>query len=159
MAPSARPWYQTHAGKGLDFSQSSLAGDDRERYFANSRCAWACALRIRFRRAGRPEPRLAVHDRADDARPKAAPKLIRGLYDAYRGSDLFAARAAQEDLAALRQATKPGGAPTLKAALRLMGRDCGAPRPPLLPLDDAAAKALADELGRIPALAAEPRGW
>ena len=87
-----------------------------------------------------------------------APQLIRTLFDACRAGKLFDARAAQEDVAALRQATKPGGAPILKAALRLMGRDCGEPRPPLMRLDDAAAKILAAALA-TPALAAEPRGW
>jgi len=88
-----------------------------------------------------------------------APQLIRGLYDACRAGDLFAARAAQEEVAALRHALKPGGAPVLKAALRIMQRDCGEPRPPLLPLDAAAAKALGDALAAMPAFAAEPRGW
>src|SRR5262245_30496186 len=88
-----------------------------------------------------------------------APQLIRTLFDACRGGKLFEARAAQEDVAALRQATKPGGAPILKAALRLTGRDCGDPRPPLLPLDAAAATSLAERLAAIPPLAAEPRGW
>jgi 4-hydroxy-tetrahydrodipicolinate synthase len=88
-----------------------------------------------------------------------APRLIRNLYESCRAGKLFEARVAQEDVANLRQATKPGGAPTLKAALRLMGRDCGEPRPPLLPLDEAAAKALASALGAIAALATEPRGW
>jgi 4-hydroxy-tetrahydrodipicolinate synthase len=88
-----------------------------------------------------------------------APKLIRNLFDACRAEKLFEARAAQEDVAALRQAMKPGGAPTLKAALRLMGRDCGDPRPPLLALDVAATNALSDTLRAMPALAAEPRGW
>ncbi len=88
-----------------------------------------------------------------------APQLIRSLFEACRAEKLFEARAAQEDAAAVRQAAKPGGASVLKAALRLMGRDCGAPRPPLLPLDDAAAKSLGDALGRIPALKDEPRGW
>jgi 4-hydroxy-tetrahydrodipicolinate synthase len=86
-----------------------------------------------------------------------APTLIRRLYDACRAGNLFEARAAQEEVAALRQATKPGGAPHLKAALRAMGRDCGDPRPPLLGLDAAAAKALTNALGRM--LGAEPRGW
>jgi 4-hydroxy-tetrahydrodipicolinate synthase len=86
-----------------------------------------------------------------------APRLIRRLYDTCRAEKLFEARAAQEEVASLRQATKPGGAPHLKAALRTMGRDCGDPRPPLLGLEPAAAQALADALGRI--LAAEPRGW
>jgi hypothetical protein len=40
-----------------------------------------------------------------------------------------------------------------------MGRDCGEPRPPLLALDEAAGKHLADALAALPALAAEPRGW
>jgi 4-hydroxy-tetrahydrodipicolinate synthase len=88
-----------------------------------------------------------------------APRLIRNLYESCRAGKLFEARVAQEDVANLRQATKPGGAPPLKAALRLMGRDCGEPRPPLLPLDEAAAKALASALGAIAALATEPRGW
>ena len=86
-----------------------------------------------------------------------APRLIRGLFDAVRAGNLFEARATQEQLAALRQAMKPGGAPQLKAAMRIMSRDCGDPRPPLLPLDAPAAKALVDALAGI--LAAEPRGW
>jgi dihydrodipicolinate synthase/N-acetylneuraminate lyase len=88
-----------------------------------------------------------------------APKLIRSLYDACRGGDLFAARAAQEQVATLRQAMKPGGAPVLKAALRTMGRDCGEPRPPLLALDTAGATRLSEALAAMPALGAEPRGW
>jgi 4-hydroxy-tetrahydrodipicolinate synthase len=88
-----------------------------------------------------------------------APGIIGKLFESCRAGKLFEARAAQEDVAALRQAMKPGGAAQLKAAMRAMGRDCGNPRQPLLPLDDAAAKALADALSRIPALAAEPRGW
>ncbi len=88
-----------------------------------------------------------------------APKLIGRLYAACRAEKLFEARAAQEEVAALRQTMKPGGAPHLKAALRHVGRDCGDPRPPLLALDDAAAKALADALDRIAALRGEPRGW
>src|SRR5262249_845192 len=87
-----------------------------------------------------------------------APELIGRLYDSCRTGNLFEARAAQEQVAALRQAMKPADAPTLKAALRHMGRDCGDPRPPLLPLDAAATQALADRLAAIPALAAEPRG-
>ena len=86
-----------------------------------------------------------------------APKLIRSLFEACRAGKLVAARTAQEQLAALRQAMKPGGAPQLKAAMRIMSRDCGDPRPPLLPLDAPAAKALVDALAGI--LAAEPRGW
>ena len=88
-----------------------------------------------------------------------APKGIRALFEACRAGKLNEARAAQEQIAALRQAMKPGGAAELKAALRIMGRDCGDPRPPLLPFDPAAAKAMADALGHLPALSAEPPGW
>ncbi|HEY1544635.1 MAG TPA: dihydrodipicolinate synthase family protein [Xanthobacteraceae bacterium] len=88
-----------------------------------------------------------------------APRLVSGLYEAARSGDLFAARAAQEQIAALRQATKPGGAAVLKAGLRIMGRDCGEPRPPLTPLDAGGARQLADALAAMPSLAAEPRGW
>jgi 4-hydroxy-tetrahydrodipicolinate synthase len=86
-----------------------------------------------------------------------APQLVRALYDSCRAGKLVEARAAQEAIAFARHAMKPGGAPQLKAALRATGRDCGDPRPPLLALDAAAAKALTDALAGI--LAAEPRGW
>jgi 4-hydroxy-tetrahydrodipicolinate synthase len=88
-----------------------------------------------------------------------APTRIRAFYDTCRAGKLFEARAAQEDLASLRQAMKPGGAAHLKAAMRLMGRDCGDPRPPLSALDATAGKALADALAGMTALRAEPRGW
>ena len=84
---------------------------------------------------------------------------MRRLYDLCRAQKLFEARAAQEDAAALRHILKPGGVAALKAAARIMGRDCGIPRPPLLPLDAAAAKKLAMQLEALPALADEPRGW
>jgi hypothetical protein len=41
--------------------------------------------------------------------------------------------------------------------LRAIGRDCGDPRAPLLALDAAGQRALADALAGM--LAAEPRGW
>jgi 4-hydroxy-tetrahydrodipicolinate synthase len=88
-----------------------------------------------------------------------APKLVRSLYDACRGGDLFVGRATQEQVAAIRQALKPVGAPALKAALRAMGRDCGDPRPPLLTRDAVATKSIGETLVAMPALAAEPRGW
>jgi 4-hydroxy-tetrahydrodipicolinate synthase len=86
-----------------------------------------------------------------------APKLVRQLYDLCRADKLFEARPAQEDVAALRQLLKPGGIASLKAAMRLVGRDCGNPRPPLLPLDGAVGKTLAPQLSTR--LRAEPRGW
>jgi 4-hydroxy-tetrahydrodipicolinate synthase len=88
-----------------------------------------------------------------------APKLMRRMFDLCRNEKLFEARAAQEEAAALRQIVKPGGVAALKAAVRTMGRDCGNPRPPLLPLDGAAAKKLVADIEALPALADEPRGW
>lgn len=88
-----------------------------------------------------------------------APRLVRQLYDGCRAQKLFEARPAQEQIAALQQLVKPGGVASLKAALRAFGRDCGEPRPPLSPLDQAAGDALAAALAAMPALKAEPRGW
>lgn len=88
-----------------------------------------------------------------------APKLVLRLFDDCRAEKFSDARALQEDAAALRQILKPGGVAALKAAARIMGRDCGNPRPPLLPLDAAAEKKLAAQLEALSALAAEPRGW
>jgi 4-hydroxy-tetrahydrodipicolinate synthase len=88
-----------------------------------------------------------------------APKLIRKLYDLCRDQKLFQARAAQEDVGALRQLLKKGDVARLKSALRIMGRDCGVPRPPLMPLEADPAAGLVAELDGIGVLAAEPRGW
>jgi 4-hydroxy-tetrahydrodipicolinate synthase len=84
-----------------------------------------------------------------------APKLIRKLYDSCRKDDLVEARSTQEAVAALRQRLKSSG--NLKAALRLMGRDCGMPRPPLQAPDAEATRALAAALE--PMLRDEPRGF
>jgi len=88
-----------------------------------------------------------------------APTLIHRLFDLCRAQNLFEARALQEDVAALRQMLKAGGVAALKAAARAMGRDCGAPRPPLLPLAAEAEQKLAAQIEALPALAQEPRGW
>jgi 4-hydroxy-tetrahydrodipicolinate synthase len=88
-----------------------------------------------------------------------APEVVRTLYDLCRDQKLFEARAAQEAIAALRQTLKPGGVAGLKAAMRAMGRDCGEPRPPVLPLDAVAYQKLVGELDAVAALRAEPRGW
>jgi len=88
-----------------------------------------------------------------------APRLVRRLYDQCRKDQLFEARAAQEEIAALRQLVKKAGAASLKAALRAMGRDCGEPRPPLRALGEVERGRLADNLAAMAALRAEPRGW
>jgi 4-hydroxy-tetrahydrodipicolinate synthase len=88
-----------------------------------------------------------------------APRLLRTLFELCRDDKLFEARAAQEEVAALRALLKAGGVASLKAALAARGRDCGAPRPPLQALDARAAAALKHDLEAIAALRNEPRGW
>lgn len=88
-----------------------------------------------------------------------APTLVRRLYDLCRKEQYVEARETQEQVAALRQVVKKGGAASLKAALRAMGRDCGEPRPPVRPLGEVECGRLAEQLGAMAALRAEPRGW
>src|SRR6516225_10184099 len=88
-----------------------------------------------------------------------APRTVDELYRLCRDQKLFAARPVQERVAALRQAAKRSGVAGVKAAMRAMGRDCGDPRPPVLPLDPVAYQRLVAELDSIGALASEPRGW
>jgi 4-hydroxy-tetrahydrodipicolinate synthase len=88
-----------------------------------------------------------------------APALLKGLYDHCRKEQYRDARKAQEDIAAVRQVLKKGGVASLKAALAAMGRDCGAPRYPLLALGEAERGRLADALDAMAALSAEPKGW
>lgn len=88
-----------------------------------------------------------------------APKLVRAMFDDCVADRLFEARKAQEDVAALRFALKGLGVGGLKAASKIMGRDCGEPRAPLEAIGKARAGKLAEALGAIKALGAEPRGW
>jgi 4-hydroxy-tetrahydrodipicolinate synthase len=86
-----------------------------------------------------------------------APHSVRRLFELCQDQQYFAARPMQEEVAALRQLIKAGGVAGLKAALRAMGRDCGDPRPPLMPL--ASDGQLAAALSGLPVLRDEPRGW
>ena len=86
-----------------------------------------------------------------------SPKLVRELYDLCRAEDYKAARAPQEDAAILFRLFRDTGPAGLKAAVKAMGRDCGAPRQPLPALPDTAARALAAEISKV--VNAEPRGW
>lgn len=88
-----------------------------------------------------------------------APRVVKRMYDDGIADRLFDARAAQEDVAALRQLVKASGIAGVKAAMRMMGRDAGIPRPPLQPLSDSAESALQFGLSSIAALANEPKGW
>ncbi len=88
-----------------------------------------------------------------------APALVRRVYEACRKEDYSAARKPQEELAALRRLLKKGGISALKAASRAMGRDCGEPRYPLMPLGEAERVSLSDQLAAMTSLRAEARGW
>lgn len=69
------------------------------------------------------------------AAPNLRPQPCLGLYEAVRAGDLARARETYDDLAPLLRFIVAGGLPTtVKAGLRLLGRDVGDPRPPLLPL-------------------------
>ncbi len=65
----------------------------------------------------------------------------------------------QEDLAGLFQATRKAKVADLKAALRLLGRDCGDPRGPLKSLGAASRNELQAQLKAMPFMATEPRAW
>jgi len=88
-----------------------------------------------------------------------APTLVRRVFEACRKEDYVATRKPQEELAALRQLLKKGGIAALKAASRAMGRDCGEPRYPLMPLGEAERVSLSEQLAGLSSLRAEPRGW
>jgi 4-hydroxy-tetrahydrodipicolinate synthase len=89
-----------------------------------------------------------------------APKLVRQVYDLCARQDFIEARSGQEQLAALRQIVKKPRLETgLKAVLRTMGRDCGAPRPPSKALGEIEAGEVSVALAALPFLRAEPRGW
>jgi 4-hydroxy-tetrahydrodipicolinate synthase len=88
-----------------------------------------------------------------------APRLITRLYELCQAERYRDARPAQEELAHLYRAIRRRGAAGMKAAARAMGRDCGDPRPPVLPLGEGGQRALADEILRIRSVADDIKGW
>jgi 4-hydroxy-tetrahydrodipicolinate synthase len=89
-----------------------------------------------------------------------APKLVKQVYDVCVAQDFIEARKGQEQLALLRQTVKHPRLETgLKAALRVMGRDCGNPRPPSKPLGEVEHGRISEALAALAFLAGEPRGW
>jgi 4-hydroxy-tetrahydrodipicolinate synthase len=88
-----------------------------------------------------------------------APKLVRKVYDLCARQQFTQARKAQEDIAALHHFVKTFGFAGLKGAIRAMGRDCGEPRPPVRGLSAGEHEKLAAEIGAMPFLREEPRGW
>ena len=85
-----------------------------------------------------------------------APKLVRRLYNLCADQRYTEARKPQEEIAALYHLVKNG---RLKGAMRAMGRDCGQPRPPALPLEADEYEKLERELKTMPFLREEPSGW
>lgn len=95
-----------------------------------------------------------------------APKLVRRLYDLCSREQYVEARSAQEDLGALHHAVRMAGESRLKdglaglkSVLRVMGRDCGQPRPPVRALGESATGKLAAAVRSMSFLRAEPQGW
>ena len=87
------------------------------------------------------------------------PRSVRRLYELCRDDKLVEARQVQADVAALRQVVKATGVAGIKAALAVMGRDCGNPRPPLSALAGSGAAEFTAALRRVAVLETEPRGW
>ena len=88
-----------------------------------------------------------------------APKLVRELYGFCRSERYAQARDHQEGLAILYRMIKQTGVSGVKAAMGIMGRDCGIPRAPLPTLAGGELASLREALSAIPALGAEPKGW
>jgi 4-hydroxy-tetrahydrodipicolinate synthase len=88
-----------------------------------------------------------------------APKLIGHLYELCMAEKFTEARPAQEQAAILYRALRDAGVAGFKTGMRVMGRDCGAPRPPLAVLTEADSKVLLAELTAAGTMNSEPRGW
>jgi 4-hydroxy-tetrahydrodipicolinate synthase len=88
-----------------------------------------------------------------------APKLVRQVHDLCAKQQFMQARKPQEDLAALHYVVKQAGFGGLKGALRVMGRDCGAPRAPMNALSEQEQARVAAEFASMRFLDVEPRGW
>jgi 4-hydroxy-tetrahydrodipicolinate synthase len=88
-----------------------------------------------------------------------APKLVKQVYELCTQQQFTQARAPQEDLAELAHCLKLAGLAGLKSAMRVMGRECGRPRPPSRALTEAEQGKLAADLQAMKFLQAEPRGW
>ncbi|HKU70359.1 MAG TPA: dihydrodipicolinate synthase family protein [Burkholderiales bacterium] len=95
-----------------------------------------------------------------------APGLVKNAYNLCKARKFIEARGAQENLAELHHLLKEAGESGLKdglagikTAMASMGRECGAPRPPVRPLGEVERGRIAEALRAMPFLAAEPRGW
>jgi 4-hydroxy-tetrahydrodipicolinate synthase len=86
-----------------------------------------------------------------------SPLLVRDLYRTCRAERYADARNLQEDAAILFRLMRDAGVSGLKAGSTMLGRDCGDPRPPLVPTRD--GKVLFESMAAARTLKAEPRGW
>ena len=91
---------------------------------------------------------------------------MRDLHDLCSKEKFVEARAAQENIGALHHAIRIAGESGLrdglaglKAAMRMMGRECGQPRPPVRGLGEVENGKLEETLSAMAFLRAEPRGW
>lgn len=87
-----------------------------------------------------------------------APRLIKALYEACAAGQYERARSLQYKVSQLRSIVT-AGAPTVKAAMGIMGRPIGKPRKPLQPIDSAGLKRMEAELEKLGILSQEPHGW
>jgi 4-hydroxy-tetrahydrodipicolinate synthase len=82
--------------------------------------------------------------------PNVAPRLTVGVWNALADPRRETFTEPYAVLLRLNTVLSRFGNPrSLKAALRILGRDAGIPRRPYLPLPDAACKTLADELAAL----------
>jgi 4-hydroxy-tetrahydrodipicolinate synthase len=88
-----------------------------------------------------------------------APRLVRRVYELYSAQKFVDARKPQEQIASLHHLVKTHGLAGLKEALRLMGRNCGQPRPPARSLAVNEQENLAAQWRGLPFLETEPHGW
>jgi 4-hydroxy-tetrahydrodipicolinate synthase len=95
-----------------------------------------------------------------------APRLARNIFELSRREQFNEARDPQEKIAELNQAIRNAGESGLrdglaglKTAMALMGRPCGAPRPPVRALREVERGRFNEALGRMAFLKDEPRGW
>ena len=89
----------------------------------------------------------------------SAPQLIKDFFSVCRTEKYFEARKMQEDIASLYQLLKHHGFASLKAAMHIMGRDCGIARPPLDPLSPESFNRLEKSLHGLSFLNREVKGW
>jgi 4-hydroxy-tetrahydrodipicolinate synthase len=95
-----------------------------------------------------------------------APGLVRDVYNLCKARKFIEARGKQENIAELHHLVKEAGQSGLKdgiagikCAMAVMGRECGAPRPPVRALGEVERGRIAEAVRAMPFLQSEPRGW